>query len=775
MSISQAVREFVHATPSWRCVQRTTLLLSGIVAATIALVSGVVVVYGMTRGTEIYPGVWVAGVHVGGLDPAEAEIRVRNQLSQVTSQELTLEFEGQYVRLPIAELDPKWDVTSAIAHAYQLGRSGNLWRDSLAWVRARFGQERVPVPVTFLTSPVEQAVGQLAHTAASPPVDARFALGTNGVEIVPEQPGRGIDLGMALSAVENRLSQGSAGRIVLPSVELPAQVRAEDLRPLLGEVQQLVREPVTLELDGEPRWMIHSSDLLTFLVVERTRSGPRIVVDPERVEAYLAQISGLVVVPPQNAQLRWVDGKFEVVPAQPGAVLDVKRTVEEFTTRLMRGERAIPVQAKPALPEVTDQVAREAQPRAQALVDHGFLIRWSDGELKVQGADLATLLTFDPVRKGGRVTHLAITANSEAVQRLLESLAPRVQVEAKDAVLRYLAGHVKVLQPEQVGRELDFAQSAAAIESALRAGRSEAFLVTREVQPHITQTLASQIQIRERISSGATYYGDSAPNRRHNVELAVERVNGALLPPGAEFSFNRTVGPINLASGYKVGYGIVATNGRVETVPSVGGGVCQVSTTLFHAAFWGGFPIIERNWHLYWIPLYGQPPSGLIGLDATVDTDYGLDFRFKNTTSDWIAIVAWADGSWVHFEIWGTKPNWRVEVDDPVVTNVVKADPTPEVRESPNLAPGEELVIERARDGFTVTIRRRVYAGDQLIDDLTLRSTYQPSRNVTMVGPQLTPTPSETPDAGTGDHSTPGLLTPTPSAPAEGEQPVPTP
>jgi hypothetical protein len=90
-----------------------------------------------------------------------------------------------------------------------------------------------------------------------------------------------------------------------------------------------------------------------------------------------------------------------------------------------------------------------------------------------------------------------------------------------------------------------------------------------------------------------------------------------------------------------------------------------------------------------------------------------------------------------------------VVVDDPVVTNVVKADPTPVIREDSSLAPGEQVVVERARDGFSVAIRRRVYEGDRLIDDVTLRSTYQPSQNVTLVGPQPSPTPTETPEEGT--------------------------
>jgi vancomycin resistance protein YoaR len=359
-----------------------------------------------------------------------------------------------------------------------------------------------------------------------------------------------------------------------------------------------------------------------------------------------------------------------------------------------------------------------------------------------------------------------MTLDREAASAFLEQLAAEVRQEPRDAQLRYLDGRVRVVAPEQMGRELDRDASLAALEQAVRSGATGVALAVREVSPTITSAMATQIVIRERISSGATYYGDSAANRRHNVELAVQRVNGALVPPGGVFSFNQTVGPINLENGYKVGYGIVATNGRVQTVPSVGGGVCQVSTTLFHAAFWGGFPIVERNWHLYWIPLYGQPPSGLIGLDATVDTDYGLDFKFRNTTSDWIAIVAWADGAWVHFEIWGTKPNWRVEVDDPVVTDVVKADPTPVFRESPDLAPGEQVVVERARDGFTVVIRRRVYEGDRLIDDLTLRSTYMPSQNVTLVGPQPSPTPTVTPNPDAANGTPPVEEAPQPGGEA---------
>ncbi len=247
--------------------------------------------------------------------------------------------------------------------------------------------------------------------------------------------------------------------------------------------------------------------------------------------------------------------------------------------------------------------------------------------------------------------------------------------------------------------------------------------------------MASTIDIKEMLSSGQTYYGGSVANRAFNVELAIDRVNGALIPPGGTFSFDGTVGAVDLAHGYKVGYGIVGTtDGSVSTVPSVGGGICQVATTLFHAAFWAGMPIVQRSWHLYWIPLYGQAPSGITGLDATVDTDVGLDLKFKNPTDHWLAVKASANGTLVRFELWGTNPGWTINVDDPVVTNVVKADTAMQYEQSDQLAAGTTVLVEHAEDGFDVSIHRQVLKDGKVIDDLVLNSHYRPSANVTLQG-----------------------------------------
>jgi vancomycin resistance protein YoaR len=147
-------------------------------------------------------------------------------------------------------------------------------------------------------------------------------------------------------------------------------------------------------------------------------------------------------------------------------------------------------------------------------------------------------------------------------------------------------------------------------------------------------------------------------------------------------------------------------------------------------------PITHRTWHLYWIPRYGNGTGGLTGLDATVDPEYGLDFNFANPTDQWLAVTAWADGQNLTVEVWGVHQGWTVEVDDPVITNVVTADQEVVRREESTLSPGQEVWVEHAQNGFNASIHRVVKdAQGNVIDDHTFESYYLPAQNVILVGP----------------------------------------
>jgi hypothetical protein len=147
-------------------------------------------------------------------------------------------------------------------------------------------------------------------------------------------------------------------------------------------------------------------------------------------------------------------------------------------------------------------------------------------------------------------------------------------------------------------------------------------LAVETIAPRWTGTDAAKIKLGDDvIAEGGTYYGDSSGPRRQNVELASSRLTGWLVPPGGVFSYAENIGPIDLASGYETGYGIVEQDGQFITAPVIGGGICQVSTTIFHAAFWAGLPIEERYQHPYYLRTYGEAVSGLPGLDAMVNIE----------------------------------------------------------------------------------------------------------------------------------------------------------
>ncbi|MCA1646060.1 MAG: VanW family protein, partial [Chloroflexi bacterium] len=173
--------------------------------------------------------------------------------------------------------------------------------------------------------------------------------------------------------------------------------------------------------------------------------------------------------------------------------------------------------------------------------------------------------------------------------------------------------------------------------------------------------------------------------------------------------------------------------GGVHTVPSVAGGICQVATTLFQPVFWAGYQLEERYWHLYWIPSYAS--HGLVGLDATVDSDANLDLKWINPTADYVLIQASTDADHVTFRLYGQKPPWTVHVDDPVISNRLTADPTPEVQTEPSLVWGRVLPVESARDGFNVVLDRHVVpTNGGPPRELILKSVYAPAHTVTLVG-----------------------------------------
>ncbi|MDQ3856275.1 MAG: VanW family protein, partial [Chloroflexota bacterium] len=247
-------------------------------------------------------------------------------------------------------------------------------------------------------------------------------------------------------------------------------------------------------------------------------------------------------------------------------------------------------------------------------------------------------------------------------------------------------------------------------------------------KPQVPTDNLRALGIRGAIGEGSSKFTDSPPERVHNIHTAAGYLNGSVIPPGATFSFNEAIGPISPETGYKEGLTIVGDN----TVAGVGGGVCQVSTTTFRAAFWSGLPIVERNQHSYDVPYYTRDGSP-VGFDAAVYQPY-VDLKFTNDTGKYILIQASWQGDVLRVVFYGTDPGRQVYRSKPQITN--KVPPLPDkIVYDPALPPGKKEQVDWAHEGLDVRLGRTVTKNGKVLYKDTFFSHYKPWGNIYHVGP----------------------------------------
>ncbi len=271
-----------------------------------------------------------------------------------------------------------------------------------------------------------------------------------------------------------------------------------------------------------------------------------------------------------------------------------------------------------------------------------------------------------------------------------------------------------MLQTSQPGRKLDVDATIESVQSALAGGSTQAPLALVEVAPAVDSNRVAEMGIRELVTSSSTYFAGSSASRVRNIEVAAEKFEGVVVPPDGIFSFNEVVRDVSSANGFEDG--LVIWGDR--TAVGVGGGVCQVSTTVFRTAYEGGFPIVARTNHGYVVDWYGEP-----GMDATIFTPY-VDFQFRNDTGAYLLldpVVDSANGV-MTFNFYGTKPNRTVTVSKPDIKDV-KQPPAAAVRGRREPGQGREeagRLGKRRHDGERHAHDRRErhhahrHAGEQL-------------------------------------------------------------
>jgi len=248
------------------------------------------------------------------------------------------------------------------------------------------------------------------------------------------------------------------------------------------------------------------------------------------------------------------------------------------------------------------------------------------------------------------------------------------------------------------------------------------------LHPKITTEQANNLGIKELIGTGTSLFQHSIPSRIYNVNLAASRINGVVVAPNEEFSFAKALGDVSAYTGYQQAY--VISGGK--TVLGDGGGVCQVSTTLFRAILDAGLPVTERHAHDYRVGYYEE--DGPPGIDATVYVP-SVDLKFKNDSGHSILIQTIIDPDELRltFYLYGVKDGRQVAMTTPVVTNEVPAPPTL-YQDDPTLPKGTTKQVDFSANGATVKFSRTVTKNGKQIINETYVSNYRPWQAIFLRG-----------------------------------------
>ena len=243
----------------------------------------------------------------------------------------------------------------------------------------------------------------------------------------------------------------------------------------------------------------------------------------------------------------------------------------------------------------------------------------------------------------------------DKVRQYLASIASLFDTEPTNAKFIIIDGKAKEFMPSIYGRSLDIDSSEKLIMTALINGVSEVDLPVKLVEPAITTERANNLGITTLIGRGESDFRGSSQARVQNIRVGAAKYNGVIIEPGKEFSFNSLLGEISEQDGFESE--LVIKKGVL--VKELGGGLCQVSTTLFRSAIMAGLPILERKPHSFPVKYYNPQ-----GFDATIYPGV-VDLKFKNDTPHHILIQSRVEGTKLIFDIYGPDNGRKVVLDGP--------------------------------------------------------------------------------------------------------------
>jgi vancomycin resistance protein YoaR len=503
--------------------------------------------------------------------------------------------------------------------------------------------------------------------------------------------------------------------------------------------------------------------------------------DETRAQAYLTQLAREIERAPADAQVRLDGAQIAIVGAAIGRQVLVDATLSHVSQQLQAFVPAtIPLQTREIPPRLDDATVAAARAQIETILQGPLALRVDKNEYEWTVADLADMIIINrvPSAEGDRI---AVTLDQDMIARRIRQIADETEKPGTRPRVAWNNGDLKIMKPGKPGLRLDEARARDMVIAAAMGRDRTLDLPMVPTDPPVTEANLHQLGIRELVSIGKSDFTGSAAYRIHNIGVGMQLLNGLLIAPGEEFSFNKNIGQINAANGFVEGAAIIQNRTQQE----FGGGICQDSTTMFRAAFWAGLPITERWGHSFYISWYDKyalgPRGNGPGLDATIFTG-GPDLKFINDTGAWLLIQAWSNPKTgvAQIELYGTKPNRTVDLTHKVYDHT-PAPSEPVFVADPKVPRGTIKHTDKARGGMTIDVYRLVVENGAPRPPELFRTRFRPWPNIYTLNPadigpdgkplipfpqgdQPAPTPAPPPEQPTEPPPPPGV------EPATGDQ-----
>lgn len=461
-------------------------------------------------------------------------------------------------------------------------------------------------------------------------------------------------------------------------------------------------------------------------------------LDRAKLNAWFDRVDSELGLPPHDAFLVVDGAEVRIEPEVEGTIVDraaAEQILYSVLDRLQAVHGALPVVSKTAIVRGDDLVT--AQLQLQTALSKPIKLTFEGERWTLKPEELGTFVvqSVDPTKRGAEA--VSVTLDQQALARWLnDKIASEINRDPVDAVVGWNDKLID-LEPSVDGIKLKPTTLSGAVSESFFSNHATVEVPVTVIEPRVDSSNLEALGITHRLGVGDSNFQGSDEGRATNIIVGANLLNGTLVPPHGEFSFNHAIGVISTESGFVESQIIDGQDiGR-----DIGGGICQVSTTAFRAAYTSGLPIIESWPHTYRLGFYeynGWTP----GLDASIlqpegDPFGGGDFRFQNPFDTWLLIESYTMDTDVVIVIYGPDAGYDVQISEPIYGETYPKEPNEE-RVNAELPPGTVKMMMAAQEGMDVTYTRAVYDRD---GNLVLQDDYAthflPRGNVWEVSPDM--------------------------------------